>query len=277
MLEASDQLSRRALIARAGAGALAMGLPMGGLAWGDDDDKLFRREGTDPTFKDLLKRKAFPIGKNSTGGVKGSTIHVNNKLLRKAPNSDKPVPKDIKIHTLCHSHIKRADFGKWTRWYQEDGSTQVFRLFKDEHNVRNSRKNAARVEAYTGLAWSKGDWHAWQGTYTIVRPHGAMIFQAKNDDNAWGVSIGMSDDGDIRLNRREGKDETLARGMTGKSFILGVRDNGHDYEVYFNKEKVGGGSYDRPKGKTKFRWGMYVGDNEMRHDAMIFVTGVRFE
>lgn len=48
-------------------------------------------------------------------------------------------------------------------------------------------------------------------------------------------------------------------GMTGKRFVLGVRDNGHDYEAYFNKEKVGEGTYDRPKGKTRFRWGMYDG------------------
>ncbi len=241
----------------------------------DDDKKLFIQKGTDPTFNELLKRKAFPIGKNSKDGVKGSKIHVNNRLLSKAPNADQPVPKDIRIHTLCNSFIQRGDFPKWTRWYQEDGSTQVFRLFKDEYNVRNSREDAARVEAFTKLEWTRGPWHAWQGTYTIVKPHGCAIFQAKNDENDWGVMINLSDDGDIKLNHRQGKDEKLASGMTGKPFTLGVRDNGHDYQIYFNKEKVGEGSYSRPKGKTRFRWGMY--DGTMRHDAMLFVTGVRFE
>ncbi|MEM9346618.1 MAG: hypothetical protein AAGB26_08370 [Planctomycetota bacterium] len=269
---------RRALIKQLGVGALALaGFSTAPSAWAKNNDKLWKREGTDLTFKQLLKRRAFPIGKNSTGGVKGSTIHINHELLRKAPNSEKPVPKDINIHTLCHSSIKRTDFPKWTRWYQEDGSTQVFRLFKDEHNVRNSRKNAARIEAFSHLAWERGGWHAWQGTYTVIKPHGAMIFQAKNDNNDWGVSIGLSEDGDIRLNHRRGTDKTIARNMTGKRFTLGVRDNGHDYEVYYNKEKVGEGTYNRPNGKTKFRWGMYVGDNEVRHDAMLFVTGVRLE
>ncbi|MGB0768034.1 MAG: hypothetical protein ACPGYV_10025 [Phycisphaeraceae bacterium] len=254
-----------------------MALPLGGVALGDDDDRLFRRDGTDPTFQELVNSKAFPIGRQSTAGVKGSTIHINHKRLSEAPNSDKPVPGNIRLHTLCHSHIKPSDFAKWTRWYQEDASTQVFRLFRGEHNVRNGRKNAARVEAFSDLAWTKGPWHAWQGTYTIVQPHGAMIFQVKNDDNDWAVSIGLSSNGEVKLNRRRGKDETLARNMIGKSFILGVRDNGHDYEVYYNKRKVGEGAFDRPKGKTKFRWGMYLGNNEMRHDAMLFVTGVRFE
>lgn len=270
------QINRRAVLGRASAGALALaGLPLFNEQANANDNKLFIREGTDPTFKELLKRKAFPIGKNSTGGVKGSKINVNNRLLSKAPNADKPVPKDIRIHTLCNSFIQREDFPKWTRWYQEDGSTQIFRLFKDEHNVRNSREDAARVEAFTKLAWKRGPWHAWQGTYTIVRPHRCAIFQAKNDDNDWGVMINLNNEGDIKLNHRRGEDIQLARNMTGKSFILGVRDNGHDYEVYFNKKKVGQGSYSRPKGNTRFRWGMY--DGTIQHDSMIFVTGARFE
>ncbi|MFK7789456.1 MAG: hypothetical protein AB8C95_08225, partial [Phycisphaeraceae bacterium] len=158
---------------------------------------------------------------------------------------------------------------------QEDGSNEMFRLFNDEHNVRNNRKAAARVDAFTKLEWTRGPWHTWQGTYTIVKPHGCAIFQAKNDDNDWGIMINLNKEGDIKLNHRQGKDEQLARNMTGKSFILGVRDNGHDYEVYFNNKKVGEGSYNRPKGKTRFRWGMY--DGTMQHDAMIFVTGARFE
>lgn len=278
-----NKMDRRALLARFGAGAIAAsGLPMtlpamaqSTESFAKSDKKLYTQEGKDPTFKELVKRKAFPIGKNSNAGVKGSVIDVNNRLLRKAPHADKAVPTDIRIHTLCNSFIKRSEFPKWTRWYQEDGSTQVFRLFKDEHNVRNSRKDAARVEAYTQLQWTKGDWHAWQGTYTIVKPHGCAIFQAKNDENDWGVMINLSDQGDIKLNHRKGKDEKLASDMTGKSFTLGVRDNGHDYEVYYNKEKVGEGAYARPKGKTRFRWGMY--DGTIKHDAMIFVTGVWFE
>lgn len=278
MFDESMQLSRRTLMARAGAGALAMGLPGIGQsahALARGNDKLYLQEGSDPTFKELLARKAFPIGKDSHDGVKGSTIRVNQKIFRKAINGDKPIPKDIFIHTLCNSLTKRADFAKWTRWYQEDGSTQIFRLFKDEHNVRNDRPDAARIEAFSNMSWQRGAWHTWQGTYTLVKPHNGAVFQAKNDDNDWSVQIYINSDGTVKLNHREGEDKVLAKDMAGKSFLLGVRDNGHDYEVYYNKKKVGTGSFKRPTSKNRFRWGLY--DGTMKHDALIFVTGVQFE
>ena len=203
---------------------------------------------------------------------------MNNARVEQGASGSNPIPKDIRIHTLCNSVIGRKHFKKWTRWYQEDGNTQVFRLFKGEHNVRNSRPNAARVEAFSSLKWQRGEWHEWEGIYTIVRPHGCSIFQAKNNKNHWSVMINLSDDGNIKLNhRRHQKDKTIATNMTGKSLHLRIRDNGHDYEVYLDGEKVGAGHYDRPKGHTSFRWGMYLGKSRMRHDAMIFVTGAKFK
>jgi hypothetical protein len=237
---------------------------------------LYSQKGSDPAFADLLKEKKIPVGRNSTEGVTGSAINVNNKLVEQGRNARNPIPKAIAIHTVANSVIPREHFGRWTRWYQEDGKTQVFRLFKGEHNVRNSRPDAARIEAFSRLSWTKGGWHEWQGTYTIVKPHDCAIFQVKNSDNDWGVMIGLSDDGDISLtHRRPKKSVTLAKNMTGKSFDLRIRDNGHDYEVFFNDKPVGAGSYDRPRGTTCFRWGMY--DKTLRHDALIFVTGAKFK
>jgi hypothetical protein len=237
---------------------------------------LYTQKGSDPSFTSLLEKKAFPVGVNSTGGVKGSTIDVNKRVVDRTAGKAHPIPQDIKIHTLCNSVIPRKHFELWTRWYQEDGNTQVFRMFKGEHNVRNSRPDAGRVEAFSSLNWTRGDWHEWEGTYTIVKPHGCAIFQAKNSINAWGVMINMNDRGDITLNhRRHQKDEVIAKDMIGKSFDLKVRDNGHDYEVYLDGKKVGDGHYDRPKGSTCFRWGMY--GKTFKHDAMIFVTGARFK
>ncbi|MBN2451931.1 MAG: hypothetical protein JXR77_16205, partial [Lentisphaeria bacterium] len=232
--------------------------------------------GTDPSFQSLLGDGVLPVGQNSTGGVTGSTIDVNNAVVEQGANAGTPIPEDILIHTLGNSVIGRQDFPKWTRWYQEDGNTQVFRLFEGEHNVRNSRPDAARVEAFSRLQWQSGAWHEWVGTYTIVKPHGCSIFQAKNNRNDWSVMINLTNDGDIVLNhRRHQEDKVIARNMTGKSFDLKVRDNGHDYEVYLNGEKVGAGYYSRPEGHTAFRWGMY--DGTIKHDAMIFVTGARFQ
>lgn len=241
-----------------------------------DVGNLYTQTGSDPAFQSLLDDGTIPVGRNSTQGVTGSTMDVNNAVVERGANSTNPVPKEIRIHTLCNSAIPRRDFQKWTRWYQEDGNTQIFRLFKGEHNVRNARPDAARIEAFSDLTWTRGDWHEWEGTYTIVKPHGCAIFQAKNNVNDWGVMINLSDDGSITLNhRRHQDDKVIAENMTGKSFDLKVRDNGHDYEVYFNGEKQGAGYYDRPTGHTGFRWGMY--DKTLKHDALIFVTGARFK
>lgn len=184
-----------------------------------------------------------------------------------------PIPKDIKIHTLGNSSIPREDFKKWSRWYQEDGSTQVFRLFKDEVNMRNTRENAARIEAFGNLHWQRGVWHEWSGTYTIIKPHGAAIFQAKNNINDWSVQINMNSNGDVILNHRRAEDKVIARNMVGKPFQIRVRDNGQEYEVFLDGRKMGEGNYARPEGTTGFRWGMYLGHSKVDHDAMIFVSG----
>lgn len=241
-----------------------------------DPRQYYSKSGSDPAFQSLLDKGVIPVGRNSTAGVKGSRIDVNNALIEQGIRAPSPIPEGIRIHTLCNSFIRRRHFDKWTRWYQEDGKTQVFRLFKGEHNVRNSRPDAARIEAFSDLKWTRGPWHEWQGTYTIVKPHGCAIFQAKNNRNHWSVMINLSDSGDIKLNhRRHQADKIIARNMTGKSFHLRVRDNGHDYQVYLNGEKVGEGYFDRPEGHSSFRWGMY--DGTIRHDAMIFVTGASYK
>ncbi len=243
-----------------------------------DVSTLYTQEGDDPTFQSILDEKRIPIGSNSTDGITGSTIRVNQDALGKAPTAANPIPAAIHIHTLGNSLIPRNDFAKWTRWYQEDGNTQVFRLFKGETNVRNTREFAARIEAFSELKWTQGDWHEWEGTYTVIKPHGCSIFQVKNPKNDWGVMINLSSDGAITLNhRRHQEDKVIATDMVGKPFVLKVRDNGREYEVYFNGEKVGEGHYDRPEGASSFRWGMYVGKNEVKHDAMIFVTGATFK
>lgn len=236
-------------------------------------DPLFTQKGTDPSFQELLQRKKLPEGRNSTDGVTGSRISVENRLVETLPESKRPIPKDIRIHTLGNSAIARGDFDKWSRWYQEDGSTQVFRLFKGEENVRNGRENAARIEAFSDLHWKRGEWHQWSGVYTIIKPHGAAIFQAKNNENDWSVQINMNARGDVILNHRRGTDKVIAEKMVGKPFLIRVRDNGQDYEVFLNGTKVGEGSYARPEGTTGFRWGMYLGGNPVTQDAMIFVSG----
>lgn len=256
------------------AGVFGLALGGGGQAWSQSAEEFYRTVGSDPTFAEVLKSGKLPKGRNSNDGVKGSRVRVNDKLLKDGPNGKRKIPKAIKLHTVGHSAIKRKDFKNWTRWYQEEGNTQIFRLFKGEENVRNARKLAARTETFSELKWQKGKWQEWVGTYTILKPHGCAIFQAKNNINDWSVQINMSPVGDVKLNHRRGQDQVIARKMVGKPFHIRVRDNGFDYEVYLDDKKVGEGSYARPKGETSFRWGMYLGAKEVKSDALLLVTGV---
>ncbi len=234
---------------------------------------LFTQTGTDPSFQEVLKSGALPKGTNSETGVTGSKIDLNLPLVELTPEAKRPFETNIMIHTLGNSVIHRADFGKWSRWYQEDGHTQIFRLFTGEENVRNTRPKAARIEAFSDERWGQGDWHEWSGTYTIIKPHGAAIFQVKNNINDWAVQLNMNAAGDVILNRRRGGDKVIATNMVEKPFFVRVRDNGLDYEVYLNGSKVGDGSFARPTGNTGFRWGMYLGKQDVSHEAMIFVSG----
>lgn len=239
-------------------------------------EDFYRQSGSDDSFAEILEEGNLPRGKASQIGVSGSKIRLNQSLFREGPNAGRKIPREISIHTLGSTKISRQDFDKWSRWYQEDGNTQIFRLFEGEENCANDRPLAARIEAFANLgpaSSTPGEWNEWVGTYTLIKPHGAMIFQSKNTENDWSVSINMNDEGDIQLNHRIGEDRMLARKMVGRPFHLRVRDNGLDYEVYVNGHKMGEGRYERPRGINAFRWGMYLGANELRHEAMILVTG----
>jgi hypothetical protein len=233
----------------------------------------YTQSGSDATFEEVMKSGDLPKGLNSTKGFKGSRVSIHADLLRDGPNSRRKIPQEIQIHTLANSSIDRQDFSKWSRWYQEDGNTQIFRLFEGETNLRNTRPLAARIEAFSELEWEKGKWHEWVGTFTIIKPHLMIIFQARNNVNDWSVQLNIDGDGNVILNRRIGEDEVIAERMAGKPFHVRVRDNGLEYEVFLNGGKVGDGSYARPQGKTNFRWGMYRGGRPMTHDAMVLVTG----
>jgi hypothetical protein len=235
---------------------------------------LFTQIGTDATFEALLAEGKLPAGTNTTTGVTGSKVLVNKELVEVIAEAKRPIIQSIKLHTLLHSALPRKDFPKWSRWYQEDGNTQIFRLFKGEMNRRNDRPLSARAETFSNANWKEADgqWHEWSGVITAIKPCGSIL-QVKSNIEGPAVMILMSENGTVTLNRRRGKDEIIAKDMIGKPFLLRVRDNGRDYEVFFNDKKAGDGSYDRPRGVTSFRWGMYVGEHPVNYDAMLFVSG----
>lgn len=237
------------------------------------DQPLYTKQNSDPTWSSILAEKQIPIGTNSYTGITGSIIDVNNEGVEKGPHALRPIEREINIHTLGNSLIPRRDFHKWSRWYQEDGNTQVFRLFDGEHNVRNARANAARIEAFSKKRWNRGTWHEWIGTYTIVKAQGCAIFQVKNNGEDWSIQLVMTAEGDVVFQPRRATPETVLKNMEGKSFDVRIRDNGHTSECYINGEFVGRHDWERPSGRSTFRWGMYVGGKKLSKDALLFVTG----
>lgn len=268
-------------------------------------EPLYTCEGTDPSFAAVQQSSGSKPGERfNKGGALGSRIHVNHELLEKQVGKTGPIPQNIALHTEFSGGINRKDFGQWTRWYQEDGNVQVFRLFKGEQNIRGGeaeKGSPGRTEAYTAhaLAVAPGTWHEYEATYTFAQPVGACIFQLMHDgkDKAgnpllWPFHIEMSAAGEVHfLFRRpqSGQERkiVMAENMVGKSLSLKVRANGEDYEVYQKEpldqgpwKLVTKGSYAKAQGKISFRWGMYCGSKKgqtVPNDALLFVTGVKFQ
>lgn len=258
-------------------------------------ESLYTCEGTDPSFATLLESGAFKPGERFfQGPVLGSRIHVNRELLEKQVGPIAPVPKDIGLHTEVCSGISRKEFAKWTRWYQEDGDVQVFRLFKGEQNIRGGAAkdgSPGRIEAFSkALTVTPGTWREWEATYTVIKPLDACIFQLMHEGSLWPFHIELSGKGDISLLRRrpvrgEDREVPVAANMQGKSISFKVRANGTDYEVYQKApldvaawKLVTRGSFTKAQdNKISFRWGMYAGSKKgeaIKNDALLFVTGV---
>ena len=115
-------------------------------------EPLYTCEGTDPSFAAVQKSSGGKPGERfNRGGALGSRIRVNHELLEKQIGKPGPIPKDIGLHTEFSGGINRKDFDQWTRWYQEDGNVQVFRLFKGEQNIRGGDQkdgSPGRVEVF---------------------------------------------------------------------------------------------------------------------------------
>lgn len=258
---------------------------------------LHTREGSDPTFAELVERGIIKPGESfSKGPVTGSRIHVDHGLLEKQVGKMGPIPKDIGLHTeVCGDRISRKNFDQWTRWYQEDGNVQVFRLFKGEQNVRGGigeQGSPGRIEAYTkSLTVEPGSWREWEGTFTMVDPVGACVFQLFHAGGTlWPMHIDMTDKGEIHFLRRRPGEEgerqiSMGKDMTGKSIRVKVRANGVDFEVYQKNpleeepwKLVAKGTGPKAEdNKIQFRWGMYCGSKKghtVPKDALLFVTGV---
>ena len=236
--------------------------------------------GVNPPFNDI--RNAI------SNGYTGTQIDVNNAEVEGGIYEAYAIQSPLRLHTLANSSVPQQHFDRWTRWYQTDGATQIFRLFPGEENVRNDRAFAARIEAFdavTGWNVNDGVWHDWVGRFTIVKPIEAAIFQVKDvDADDWAVHLKMSPDGRVFVVHRrpilgQNKSETLLDNAIGQPFDIRVRDNGLDYEVYLGNmpQPFTSGRYVRndeldDNSDTRFRWGMYAEDSEITNEGLIFIS-----
>jgi len=253
-------------------------------------EPLYTLEGTDPSFAAVQQSSGGKPGERfNRGGAEGSTVHVNHPLLEKQVGKQGPIPKPIGLHTEFSGGISRKDFGQWTRWYQEDGNVQVFRLFKGEQNIRgceakNGSPGRVEVRNRLGPVVAPGTWREYEATYTIIKPVSANLFQLFHEGKAkdgdailWPFHIMMNPNGTIyflRRNEVKGLERRIimAEDMTGKSLSVKVLANGEDYEVYQKAPLDAGpwklvtkGSYTKAEeGRISFRWGMYVGSKKRR-------------
>ena len=234
-----------------------------------------------PDWFDLAAN--LTIGADSFGPAVGSTMLVNRTMVCRGPYGDREMTKDIALHTPTNSHIRRPRFHDITRWYQEDGNTQIFRMFPGEDNVRNQRRNAPRVEAYGLAKWKRGDgWHEWSGRYTFLEARRGAVLQIKHNSKFWSMQLNLEEieDGTINLSYQKLRDPdswtVLERDVLMKSFDVRVLDDGTRHRVYVNDElRVEGEFHDRANDESnQYRWGLYSPREAMDRDILILVTGV---
>lgn len=256
--------------------------------------------GEDPSFQELIDKGVIVKGSGNGKPIPGTKIDVNNRLLESNLHDLKGTVQPDRIHTHVNSNIHPKQFDQWSRWYQEDGNTQIFRLFKGEQSVRSLNNiKAGRIEAVKTFNLPKsGGWVEWQGTYTIIKPGGGCIFQLMVEKDPktgagglWAVHIDQTAAGDIVMLRRrpkagEEKKVLIAKDAVGKNVTVKVRYDGNGYEVSRKIEGqdgdfvfVGKGTYPpTQQGKVAFRWGIYQGSkpgSSIAQDCMLFVTGVK--
>jgi hypothetical protein len=86
--------------------------------------------GKDATFQELIDQGVIVRGSKEGKPIQGTKINVNNTLLESNLKDLNGTVRPDRIHTHVNSNISKKEFDQWSRWYQEDGNTQVFRLFQ---------------------------------------------------------------------------------------------------------------------------------------------------
>lgn len=261
-----------------------------------DISEFYTLDGSDRAWQEVLASGDLnPLRSFSVNGSKGANVLINNALIETSDEGAhvNAIENKMMMHALGNPNIPASNFHRWSRWYQEDGNTQIFRLFKGEENTSNPRKLAARIETFIpSQTWlpTNGEVRQFNARYTIVKPEGCSaphycsIFQAKgNNVDHWSVMLRLDDQGALWFHPRRGftsENNTsrtlISKNAVGRPFDLKVLDDGLDYEMFIDDQSVGKGQWQRTK-EIGFRWGIYVGESPVLDDIVVLVSDVKMK
>lgn len=252
----------------------------------------------DPTFEELLKTHQV-IGKHgkpelsTTKPILGTTVHVNHQFLEQGMGKVHDPRKIEKLNIMFPMHgVKPKEAAKkYTRWYQVDGNTQIFRMFK--HDIQDNLKSEPRDEVFTPNYSTKNRIIVWEGSYCNPDKWGGGIaFQLGGVPPVNGhgypfISMGVGEE--YQINHRYAfqkpwsgeKNHILMKDAKGKNFPMRFRYDGHYYEISTKTpdgqyKVLDGGTLPSSSNKAGFRWGCYVGhksETGVTGNKLIFVTG----
>lgn len=230
------------------------------------------------------------VASNDPGPVNGSVLNVVNSLTETGFYGDRTFSVGARrIHVCCHSST--TGFTSFQRWYQQDGNTEVFRLFVNDENTSSDRPNAARCESFTTDKWLHSDsvTYEWTGHYTIAkRQQSYAIFQVKNNEDDWAVALNMTSTGKLMVNNRRNAPDVTVRNpdgtdkdFDGLGFDARIQDDGNRFKVWIDGVLLADNFYDRndvPGNESNFRWGKYMGDSKLAAPSdvsVIMVSGAQ--
>lgn len=239
--------------------------------------------------------------------TRGTRVSVNNSDFEVTSTGQRSVIADSEIrwHNPFGNNFRDPGF---SRWYQKDGNTQVFRIFPGDENFVGDRVGAGRIEAFVDnpltTLGNDGQTVTFSARFHVAQHNSSrevLIYQSKGrdvNDNyrrdggqrvpAWAVALFVERDGDIVLIER--RDSRLGLNNVrrdtgfnvGQSFNLRVVDDGFRYRASINGKLTASGTWERGTTPTVQRWGAYVqgGTNGIltgrnSNPFVLYVSGAR--
>lgn len=265
------------------------------------------RSGVARTTSSAAESRLIRDVRSGAIDTRGTRVSVRNSTFEQTSTGRRSVISDSQLR--WHNPFGNAfSTPTFSRWYQKDGNTQVFRIFPGDENLVGMRVGAGRIEAFVDNPLTTVDTDGKTVTFSArfhVARHNSsrevLIYQSKGRDvnnnyrndggrkvPAWAVALFVERDGDIVLIERRDSRQGLfnVRRDTGfnvgQSFNLRVVDDGFRYRASINGKLTASGTWERGTTPTVQRWGAYVqgGTNGIltgrnSNPFVLYVSGAR--